>query len=162
MPSVPKSTKGLTTGMSKAKKQKRMETEEKLKGKIDNLKPSSHLNANQKKIFNDVVGELEASDILGNVDIYILDTFAIAVDRLRQIEKAINQDFQLLMDKSLMASKSKYTHDLIQCVNQLSLSPSSRGKFAHMTLKAEADAADPLLQVLNGGKKDSKNGSKPN
>ena len=68
----------------------RIETEEMLKGGSDKIKPSSRLNANQKKVFEYIVGELEASKILGNVDSYMLEMGAIAIDRLQCIERRIN------------------------------------------------------------------------
>jgi P27 family predicted phage terminase small subunit len=147
-----KSANLMSKKLTKAEKQKRLENEDNLKGDSNSIAPPKHLNANQKKLFNYVVDELRASGILGNLDVFILELFAIATDRLQAIEKSINKNFQLIYDKGLMASKSKYTTDLVTAINQLSLSPQSRAKLSGLNLKAQADAEDPLLQVLKGGK----------
>jgi P27 family predicted phage terminase small subunit len=126
----------------------RKETEELLKGGAANIKPSSRLNANQKKIFNYIVSELEASEILGNLDSYILEMGAIAIDRLQSIEKEINRDFQMIYSKELMSAKGKYTTDFFKCCHELSLSPQSRAKFGILALNKEQDDSDPLLKVL--------------
>ncbi|MGC7541783.1 hypothetical protein, partial [Pandoraea pneumonica] len=76
----------MSKNLTKEEKEIRLQTEEKLRGSADNISPPKHLNARQKKIFNYIVQELESSKILGNLDVYILGTAAIAIDRLQQIE----------------------------------------------------------------------------
>lgn len=135
-------------GQTKAEFAKRIETEDRLRGASDKIKPSTRLNANQKKIFSYIVAELEASDILGNLDSFILETASIAIDRLQSIEKIINQDFERICDKDLMQAKAKYTTDFFKCCHQLSLSPESRAKMGILSLNKEEEKADPLLKVL--------------
>lgn len=130
----------------------RQAIENKLKGNDDKLKPPTYLNKNQKKIFKTIVCELKESGILSNLDNYILSTAAIAIDRLQEIEKIINEDIQNLYNKDLMASKDKYTKDLFRCCNELSLSPQSRAKFANINIQARTNKEDPLLKALSGGK----------
>jgi len=148
-----KSVKTMSKNLTKEEKEVRLETEEKLRGRGDNISPPKHLNARQKKIFNYIVEELEASKILGNLDIYILGTCAISIDRLQQIEKLINKDIERILDKSLMAAKDKYTKDFFRCCNELSLSPQARAKLGNINLQSEQEKQDPLLKVLAGGKK---------
>lgn len=130
----------------------RIEVEDKLKGKTDKLEPSNRLNANQKKIFKYIVSELEASQILGNLDTYILELGVIAIDRLQNIEREINRDFSLLYSKELMAAKAKYTNDFLKFCQETCLSPQSRAKMGIMSANKKEDDQDPLLKVLNGGK----------
>lgn len=139
--------------LTKEETQIRKETEDKLKGAADNISPPSHLNDKQKKIFNYIVDELKVSGILGNLDIYILSTCSIAIDRLQEIEKMINEDVDRLFDKALMSAKDKYTKDLFRCTNELSLSPQSRAKLGNIKIQAREDEDDPLLQAVNGSKK---------
>ena len=139
-------------GQTKAEIQARIEVEEKLKGGADKISPPKHLNARQKKIFNYIVQELEASQILGNLDIYILAQAAIAIDRLQEIEKQINKDITKLFDKNVLSAKDKYTKDFFRCCNELSLSPQSRAKLGNINLQAKQQEEDPLLKVLKGGK----------
>ncbi|WP_026694090.1 phage terminase small subunit P27 family [Peribacillus kribbensis] len=148
-----KSVTTMSKNLTKEEVQVRQETEEKLKGAADNISPPSHLNARQKKIFRYIVQEMEASNILGNLDVYILSTCALAIDRLNQIEKMINKDADKLLDKNLMSAKDKYTKDLFRCTNELSLSPQSRAKLGNINLQSKQKEEDKLLQVLAGGKK---------
>lgn len=136
--------------MSNAEKEGRLENEQKLKGNSDNIIAPSYLNEQQKKIFDYIVNELRASNILGNLDIYILTTCSIAIDRLQTIETMINSDSELLFDKTLLATKDKYTKDLFRCTNELSLSPSSRSKLANINYQAQEEEEDVLLKILNG------------
>jgi P27 family predicted phage terminase small subunit len=147
-----KSTMTRTGNMTKGEKRARMDQESKLKGKSDNILPSQYLNKHQKELFNFIVGELRSSGILANLDIFTLETCVIAIDRLQQIETMINQDFNLILDKQLMASKDKYTKDLFRTVNELSLSPQSRAKLGNLNIQAAQKEEDPLLKLLSGGK----------
>lgn len=138
--------------LTKAEKRIRQEAEERLKGASDKIKPSNRLNANQKKIFNYIVNELEASKLLGNLDTFLLESGAIAIDRLQNIEKKINEDFDMIFSRELMSAKEKYTKDFFKVCNELSLSPQSRAKFGIITANKQEEEVDPLLQVLKGGK----------
>ncbi|EOR20592.1 hypothetical protein A500_16415 [Clostridium sartagoforme AAU1] len=148
-----KSVKVMSKNLTKEEKDLRLETEEKLKGGADNISPPTHLNARQKKIFNYVVDQLRESNILGNLDIYILSQFSIAIDRLQQIEKLINKDINKIYDKDLIKAKSEYTKDFFRCCNELSLSPQSRAKLGNINMQAKERDEDVLLKVLAGGSK---------
>ena len=149
-----KSAKVLTEcSQTKNEINRRIETEDKLKGMADKIKPPTYLNQKQKKIFKYIVSELKASGILGNLDVFILSTCSIAIDRLQEIEKMINEDITKLTDKDLMSSKDKYTKDLFRCCSELSLSPQSRSKLSNLNLQAQQTQQDPLLKVLGSGKK---------
>lgn len=144
-----KSAKVLTeSSQTKAEIAARIEQEDKLRGVDDNIKPAAYLNTKQKKIFKYIVEQLKASGILGNLDIYILSTCAIAIDRLQEIEGMINKKPELLLSKELMSAKDKYTKDLYRSANELSLSPQSRAKLSNINLQSKKDENDPLLQAL--------------
>ncbi|MFD1957313.1 phage terminase small subunit P27 family [Paenibacillus thailandensis] len=130
--------------------EERINQEEKLKGQSDKIKPPSYLNSHQKKLFKYIVQQLDASGILGNLDVYILSTCVIAIDRLQEIERRINEDADKIGDKGLMAAKDKYTKDLFRCTNELSLSPASRAKLGNINLQAKQKEEDPLLKALQG------------
>lgn len=129
----------------------RIKNEEELRGNGDLIIPPSFLHPRQKKIFNYIVEQLKASGILGNLDIFILQTCAIAIDRLQEIEKSINKDSDKMFDKTVMSAKDKYTRDLFRCCNELSLSPQARAKIGNINLDEKKKKADPLLRVLSGG-----------
>lgn len=132
--------------LTKAEKDMRIQTENKLKGSSDKITPPVYLSASQKKLFNYIAAELQNSSILGNLDVYILATCAIAIDRLQTIETMINKDINLLYDKEIMSAKDKYTKDLYRCCNELSLSPQSRAKMANINIQAKEE--NPLLKAL--------------
>lgn len=127
----------------------RIETEDTLRGNSDKIKPPNRLNSNQKKIFEYIVGELEASKILGNVDSYMLEMGAIAIDRLQCIERLINQDFDsTIRDKDLMSAKRQYTADFLKFCAETCLSPQSRAKMGILAANKMMEEKDPLLKVL--------------
>ncbi|MGN2369388.1 phage terminase small subunit P27 family [Clostridium cagae] len=127
----------------------RVANEEKLKGKSDKIEPTQKLNENQLFLFNFIKNELIDSNILGNLDSFILTKCAIAIDRLQYIEKRINDKNSLMFNKDFMSPKKLYDADFYRCCNELSLSPQSRAKLANINLTAKEKKEDPLLQALN-------------
>lgn len=145
-----KSVNAMSKNLTKEEKEKRLEHENKMKGKADKIRAPSFLSKEQKKIFKYIVKELKESEILGNLDIYVLTQCAIAINRLQDIEKRINENVDLMFCKEVMSTKDKYTKDFFRCCNELSLSPQSRAKFANINLQVERDKDDPVLRVLAG------------
>jgi P27 family predicted phage terminase small subunit len=135
--------------ITKEEKRNRLDREQKLRGESDKISPPDYLNEQQKNVFNFVVEELTASNILGNLDVYVLSNFAIAVCRLEQIEQMVNQDADNLLNKNLMSSRSKYAKDFLDNLRELGgLSPASRAKLGTINIKAAEQASDPLLEIL--------------
>lgn len=132
--------------LTQDEKIRRLERENTVKGARDKLYPPGHLTDKQVEIFNYILNELEESEILGNLDVYILATCAIAIDRLIEIESRINKDFRLTLNNTLRAAKAEYSKDFYRCCNELSLSPQSRAKLANLNQNKKED--DPLLQAL--------------
>lgn len=135
---------------TKEELQARREQEEKLKGGTDKIKPPGYLNKQQKKLFKHIVKELHNANVLTNLDVYILSTCVIAINRLQEIEKMINENVELLQDKTLLSVKDKYTKDLFRCCSELSLSPQSRAKLGNLNVQAKKDFEDPVLKALAG------------
>ena len=130
--------------------EERKKQEEMIKGLADKIKPPGYLNKEQKKIIRYIVDQLKASGILSNLDIYVLSTCSIAISRLVDIEKKINEDIKNLWDKDLMSSKDKYTKDFFRCCNELSLSPQARAKIGSLALQAKVKEEDALIKALKG------------
>lgn len=131
--------------------EERKAAEEAIKVSADKIeKPPSYLNKEQKKIYKFIIEELKMTGILTNLDVYILCTCSIAVNRLQTIETIINKNPNALMNKDLMSTKDKYTKDLYRCCNELSLSPQSRAKLGNLALANKENAEDPLLKALKG------------
>lgn len=130
--------------------EERKAVEENFKGSNDKIeKPPKYLNEGQKEIYKYIITELADTGILTNLDIYILTTCTIAVDRLMNIEKIINKNPGAILNKDLMSAKDKYTKDLYRCCNELSLSPQSRAKLGSLALANKEKREDPLLQALS-------------
>lgn len=148
-----KSAKVLTDcSQTKDEIKERIDNEEKLKGKSNNLDPPDYLNNNQVDLFNYIKNELEESKLLGNLDVYILAKCVIAIDRLQFIESKINKNPGLLLQSQFMSNKKNYDNDFFRCCNELSLSPQSRAKLANINSMAKESKEDPLLKVLQGKK----------
>lgn len=135
--------------LTKEEKENKIEAEKKLKGKADKIKPPKHLSKEQKKIFKYIVSELVNADILGNLDIYVLSTCAICIDRLQEIEKLINEDIEKLSDRKLMSSRRDYQSDLFRCMSELSMTPQSRAKVGNLNINVQQKKSDPVLSILS-------------
>ena len=139
--------------LTKEEKENKIEAEKKLKGKSDNIKPPTYLSKEQKKIFKYIVSELVNADILGNLDIYVLATCAICIDRLQEIEKLINEDIEKLSDRKLMSSRKDYQSDLFRCMSELSMTPQARAKLGNINANAITNKEDPVLSILRDDSK---------
>lgn len=142
------SVKVTSKNLTKEEYRVRQETEDKLRGLADKLKPPKNLTANQKKIFKFIVNELKVSEILGNLDIFIITSCATALDRIQVIETMINDDPEKLLDRALMSTKDKYTKDFHRAITELSLSPAARAKLGNINLNRQQEQEDPLLKAL--------------
>lgn len=144
-----KAINGNSMKMSLAERKKRTEMEEMLRGKNDKLIPPLYLSKSQMDIFNNITEELNASNILGNLDLYILAQTSICIDRLQQIERQINGNPGLLSDSKFMASKDKYSRDFFRCCTELCMSPQSRAKLSISTAKPGEEKKKTLMDILN-------------
>jgi hypothetical protein len=119
---------------------------------FEEIKAPSRLNSNQKKIFNMIKQHIENAGVYGSIDAQMLETTSIAIDRLQNIEKLINQDFDNIRDKDLMSAKAKYTADFLKGVEFFGMAPTARAKFGSLVANKKAEEQDPLLKVLNKSK----------
>ena len=125
----------------------KIDTENKLRGDADELIPPSYLSDVQAKIFEYIVRNLESSEILGNLDIFVLSDCSICIDRMQSIEKQINDEPELLSNSSLIATKGRYAKNFQRYCNELCLSPQARAKIANINLQGKEE--NPLLALLN-------------
>lgn len=145
-----KSVDVISKNLTKEEHDARKQAEEKLKGGTDKIKPPAYLNKNARKIFKYIVDELKESGILTNLDIYVLSSCSVAIDRIQEAEKELNED---IFNKDALRVKESYTKEFFRCCNELSLSPQSRAKLANINVNAEINKEDPILAILGGGKK---------
>jgi phage terminase small subunit len=150
MGQIPKAVELTSRKVSKEEKQSRKEVQDSLKSEMRLPEPSDRLNANQRKIFRHIVKHLAGSKALSTLDEFIFEKGVIAIDRLQNIEKIINQDFERIYDKDLMQAKSKYTPDFDKFVQDACLSPMARAKMGILAWNQKKEESDPLLKVLKG------------
>lgn len=137
-----------TCHLTKEEMELRQEAEAKLKGGNDKIKPPKHLSKDQKKIFNYIVKEMETSGVLNNLDIYILTTCVICIDRMQKIDEMINNNINLLTDRKLLGTYKDSQSSFFRSCNELGISPASRSKLANLNLQAQVEADDELLKIL--------------
>lgn len=134
---------------TKTEMEKRRSCEDAIRGEGKHITPPGYLTPPQKKLFKKIVKELEASGILGDLDVYILTMAAVAIDRLACIEAEINNDMSKMTDKDLLSAKEKYTRDFHKCCAELCLSPQARAKIS--AAAAEKRKGPGALAVILGG-----------
>lgn len=134
--------------LTKAEKDAKLAAESQVKGNADKIRAPSYLSRTQKKIFKNIVNELKASAILGNLDVYVLAEASIAIDRMQDIETMINEKPELITNINIMSAKDKYTKAFFRYCNELCLSPQSRAKMANINMQAKKDEENPLLKAL--------------
>lgn len=146
-----KSAKVLTEcSQTKEEINTRIEKEQLIRGKADNIIPSMELTESQQKLFDFIVSELKASEILSNLDKFLLTKAAISIDRLHYIETLVNQKPKLLFNKDVMSKKDSYDKDFYRCCNELCLSPQSRAKIANININTKNVEEDAVIKALRG------------
>jgi P27 family predicted phage terminase small subunit len=133
--------------LTKAEIEAKSTTEDKLKGTSDEFIPPEYLTPSQISIFDYIVKNLEASGILGNLDVYVLAECSICIDRMQEIERTINEAGSII--PSLVRLKETYTKAFFRYCNELSLSPQSRAKLANINAQTTAADENPLLKILS-------------
>ena len=102
----------------------------------------------QAEIFRFIVDGLAAGEILGRMDVFALESTAVAVDRLRTINGMIDEDPDLLLNSALQSSRAKYQSDLWRGCSELCLSPQARAKLGGLAAQKAKESRDPLVEAL--------------
>lgn len=129
-------------------REKRRETEKKLRGSKFSVKPSFAITKEQRKIFNKIKNLFDELDLLGELDCYVLTEGAVIIDRLHEIERQINEDPKLLFDRDVCNTRKEYMQNFFRVCNELSLSPQARAKMGIMAAGKNTEKADPILQIF--------------
>ena len=158
MARAPKPVELQTRHFTNAEIETRKAAEERLKG-ANNLiyKPPKHLSREEKKVYMFLVNELQASGILCNLDINILEQTVDSICRMKECNDLINQHGILikrangdLVKNPACTAYKDYNGIFNKCCMELGLSPSGRARLAQVNLNAKQDEEDPLLQALRG------------
>jgi len=145
-----KSVRTLSGHITKEETTERTEIESSLRGSSDKITPPDWLNAGQRHVFDHVVCELAASEMLGNLDIYVLTKFAVAAERIFDIESYINERDVKEISKDVIFTRNSYVKDFWRGANELSLSPQARAKITTLNLSKKEAEKDPCKKLLAG------------
>lgn len=126
----------------------RESVEDKLRGEAAQPEPPEGLTDSQRKIFEFIVAGLASGDILGKLDVFVLESTAIAIDRLRYINTMIDEKPELVISTALQNSRAKYQSDLWRGCNELCLSPQARAKLGNLAAQKAKEQKDPLMEAL--------------
>lgn len=126
-----------TTSMTKEEKEHREKIENLLKGKADKLKPPRGMSKKRKDIFDFVLSELAETNMLGNLDIFVLEKLCISVDMLKDIDAMIDENNDYIMNAGIRNAREMYSRDFFRCCNELCMSPQSRAKFSISSDKSD-------------------------
>lgn len=127
---------------------RRLEVEDGLRGAAVKPEPPEGMPEDQREVFQFIVDGLVESDILGRLDVFVLESTAVAVSRLRKINWMIDGDESLLSDTALQGARAKYQSDLWRGCNELCLSPQARAKIGNLAAQAAREARDPLIAAI--------------
>lgn len=147
----PAKPSGFETGKTgKQTKDERKAVEDGLKGEKTDLKPAYKLTKTQKKIFKGIKEMLENTDIIGSQDAFIISSTAVAMDRVADIDMAVNERPNLLTDKQMLSAREKFFTQFCRGCNELGLSPQARAKIGIIAAGSRNKESDPIAQFLTG------------
>lgn len=145
-----KSVKVKSGAIAAAEQNIREDVENQLRGTPETPEPPKNLNKKQCDIFCFIRDKLVEADITSGLDVFVLESTAIAIERIRKINQMVNKDISLLSDTALQSTRAKYQSDLWRGCNELCLSPQARAKIGSLMSQKAKQEDDPLKKVLSG------------
>lgn len=139
--------------LTKAEKDTRAKVEKTLKGG-DDLTPPSYLTKSQVEVYNFILGQLEESKLLGQIDVFILSRAAVIIDRLKYMDQRAAEDPDLLFDNSFRLAQSQASTEFFRCCNELCLSPQARAKLSISAVKSQEPKKKTLMDLINAEDED--------
>lgn len=149
MPRAAKPLSASTGARTKKAIATRSKIEADLKGKTD-IQCPEYLTESQARVFWDVVEHYVDAGITSAIDSMTLAVFAVALDRLVDIETRINNGELDRFDSKVTATRAKYESTVWKGCNEFCLSPQARAKLGSVMATNKKEAADPLLAALSG------------
>lgn len=142
-----KSVKVKTGEIAKEELTLRDEVENALRGDVERPEAPPHLAGDQRDIFEFIVNNI-AKEVLGRLDVFVLESTATAIARLRHINEMINNNGMLLMNTALQNTRAKYQADLWRGCSELCLSPQARARMGSLAAQSAKAESDPLKAAL--------------
>ena len=142
------SAKLVKGAMTKARRNKRLEIENRMKGgKFDETVPKE-FTVEEAKAYMWLCSVLAPADILGEPDRETVKLAAITIARINQLDDLIRKQPELLTDKDVNAIRKAYIDQYGRFCKELCLSPGARSKIGSLMANMKK-AEDPLIKVLN-------------
>lgn len=118
-----------------------------------------HLDNLAKEYFNFIVSELEISDLLGNLDVPLIEQTADCLSKMRQCDEILNKEGVLIVELDRYGNEKRVEHPTVKTKNtylnqfqklstQLGMSPSSRASLAAMVVDKAEEENNPIVQLL--------------
>ncbi|WIF95132.1 phage terminase small subunit P27 family [Caminicella sporogenes] len=135
------------THLTKAEIERRVQEEERLKQlPSDRIKPPTWLGKQAKKIFKDIVKQIEAIDLLANIDIYTLAVLADAIEKYITITQKLHAADLTVeytnkagatneVENPLIRTQLKYVDVIKKYSTEFGLTPISRLKIVQNNVK---------------------------
>lgn len=134
--------------------QQRQEQENKLKELArDKIRPPTWMNKNAKKIFRQIVIDLEGIDLLANADVMPLAILADAFDKYIIITKELDESSLIveytnkagatnIVENPLVRTQHKYAELIKKYSNEFGLTVAARLKLIHVNSTDDGDEFD--------------------
>ena len=145
---------------TKAHLEERQEIEKEIKGNSDKIyNIPEQLDDLGKEYYMFLIEELEASNILSNLDIPVLTQTADSLSKMEQADDIIKRegiiystydrfDNEIPKEHPAVGIKQKYLNQFRALSTQLGLSPSARASLSEMKIQAKKEEEDPVLKIL--------------
>lgn len=146
--------------------QSRLEQEKRLKGNSDKIIAPDFIEYDEVAMqkFNQIVEELNASEVISNVDVDLLAVYCDCWSKYVQATKMLHIQELIELQENKLGALTKVTNPYIKVQNIYSdkmmkisslfgLSPADRSKIAHLNPSSKEEVVDPLMELLSGLRK---------
>lgn len=161
-----KATSALQGAYTKDAMQERVEVENKLKGKKDDLNAPEFIQLDEIALakFNKIVKELTDVDIITNVDVDLLAVYSdcwskyVKATKMLLIQNMVEEQENKLgvvtkIPNPYIKIQQNYATQLTKLASLFGLSPADRSRIAHLQPSDKNEKEDALVTLLKGLKK---------
>lgn len=128
--------------------EKRIEAQEKIKGDNSRVLPTKKLSQEQESIFNSIKDEMKESNLLSNLDSYLLTQLSIAIDKLNYLDSVSIINPKISFNKEYRSTYKLNFDIFTKCCNELAMSPQGRAKLANINSSSKNKKEDPVVKAL--------------
>lgn len=147
----------------------RAEMENRLLGSDDKVyQVPEYLDDLSKAYYKYIITELKDLELLGNLDIAVVEQTAICLSQMRQLDDQVKRENIIITqidrygnevrkENPAWTAKQKLLKEFRAFANLLPMSPSARAQLAGIKIEAKEEQEDPLLQILQRKRKQGEN-----